>query len=82
GDTELEDGGNGGGGESDDGESDDGDDVACGVCGCSTSKEDDPIVLCDGPGNCKTSVHADCYGIAEVPEGPWLCDPCRSNRET
>ncbi|CAM9607098.1 unnamed protein product [Ectocarpus sp. 12 AP-2014] len=88
GDTELEDGGNGGGGggggggESDDGESDDGDDVACGVCGCSTSKEDDPIVLCDGPGNCKTAVHADCYGIAEVPEGPWLCDPCRSSRET
>lgn len=56
--------------------SSDDDDVACGVCGSATSKEDDPIILCDGPKHCGTAVHADCYGVAEVPEGPWLCDPC------
>ncbi|CAN0017137.1 unnamed protein product, partial [Hapterophycus canaliculatus] len=66
----------------DDGDGDDGDDVACGVCGCSTSKEDDPIILCDGPSHCGTAVHGDCYGVSEIPEGPWLCDHCRAHRGT
>lgn len=56
------------------------DDVCCGVCGSATSKEDDPIVLCDGE-NCTTAVHADCYGVMEVPEGPWLCEPCACSQQ-
>lgn len=59
-----------------DGEMDE--DVCCDVCGSAASKEDDPIVLCDGEA-CTTAVHADCYGVAEVPEGPWLCEPCCSS---
>ncbi|CAM9183682.1 unnamed protein product [Sphacelaria rigidula] len=54
------------------------DDVFCGVCGDASPKEDDPILLCDGEG-CETAVHADCYGVTEIPEGPWLCEPCSSS---
>ena len=77
-------GSGGGGGGAGDGvlEDTDGDaDVACGVCGCETSKEDDPIILCDAE-RCGTAVHADCYGVAEVPEGAWLCDPCSDMHHT
>lgn len=57
--------------------------VSCGVCGSASSEDDDPIILCDGPSDCcSTAVHADCYGVAKVPEGPWLCDPCASVDET
>lgn len=56
------------------------DDIYCGVCGSASSKEDDPIILCDGEG-CRTAVHADCYGVGQVPEGSWLCEPCLSEPE-
>lgn len=71
--------GGGEGGASLEDEEDDG--VCCGVCGGATSMDDDPIILCDGE-RCNTAVHADCYGVVEVPGGPWLCDPCCSGQQS
>lgn len=34
------------------------------------------IVYCE---RCDVAVHQLCYGIAAVPEGDWLCDPCREH---
>lgn len=56
------------------------DDLVCGVCGSAASDEEDPIILCEGGQSCRTAVHADCYGVAEIPEGPWLCDPCSERK--
>lgn len=64
--------------DDEDGDDDDDDDVPCGVCGDRTSKDDDPIVLCDGKG-CRVAVHADCYGIERIPVGSWFCDPCAAS---
>jgi hypothetical protein len=36
------------------------------------------IVYCE---RCDVAVHQACYGIAAVPEGDWLCDPCREHEE-
>lgn len=58
----------------------DNDDLACGVCGSAASHDEDPIILCEGWQSCRTAVHADCYGVAEIPEGPWLCDPCSERK--
>ncbi len=33
------------------------------------------ILLCDGPG-CKVALHQHCCGVAEIPEGDWLCNGC------
>lgn len=78
--SRSSDGGSGGGdrGRLTQDENKDDDDVFCGVCGDANSKDDDPILLCDGEG-CQTAVHADCYGVTEIPEGPWLCEPCASS---
>lgn len=56
------------------------DDLACGVCGSVASDDEDPIILCESWQSCRTAVHADCYGVAEIPEGPWLCDPCSERK--
>jgi hypothetical protein len=46
----------------------------CAVCGDGESKENDAIVFCD---RCNVAVHQNCYGIGELPQGDWLCWPCR-----
>lgn len=34
------------------------------------------MLLCDGRG-CSVAVHQQCYGVAKVPKGKWLCDACK-----
>lgn len=52
-------------------------DVPCRICNDGSSDSNDLIVFCDG---CNVSVHQSCYGVGQIPDGPWLCDWCRSVR--
>lgn len=38
---------------------------------------ENPLVYCDGHG-CSVAVHQACYGIVQVPTGPWFCRKCES----
>ena len=51
------------------------DDTACCVCSDGNFEENNLIVFCDG---CNIAVHQLCYGITEVPDGPYLCSHCMS----
>lgn len=46
----------------------------CAVCGDGESKGNDQIVFCD---RCNVAVHQQCYGVGEIPQGDWLCWPCK-----
>lgn len=46
----------------------------CAVCGDGESKGADQIVFCD---RCNVAVHQNCYAVGEIPQGDWLCWPCR-----
>lgn len=37
-------------------------------------EEGNEMVFCD---LCNICVHQACYGITEIPEGEWLCRPCK-----
>lgn len=52
-----------------------GSEEVCDICRDETSTPEHPIVFCDGV-DCKVAVHQECYGIAELPSGPWKCDCC------
>ncbi|XP_060104372.1 protein AF-10 isoform X2 [Heteronotia binoei] len=50
-----------------------------GCCVCSDERgwTENPLVYCDGHG-CNVAVHQACYGIVQVPTGPWFCRKCES----
>ncbi|XP_074658988.1 uncharacterized protein LOC141911828 [Tubulanus polymorphus] len=50
-----------------------------GCCVCSDERgwTENPLVYCDGQG-CNVAVHQACYGIVQVPTGPWFCRKCES----
>ncbi|XP_075536464.1 coiled coil domain containing protein Alhambra isoform X8 [Dermacentor variabilis] len=50
-----------------------------GCCVCSDERgwAENPLVYCDGQG-CTVAVHQACYGIVQVPTGPWFCRKCES----
>ena len=53
------------------------DEVPCEICGECDTSNCNVIVLCD---DCDLAVHQECYGIAHIPEGPWLCRPCSEKK--
>ncbi|KAK4146792.1 origin recognition complex subunit 4 C-terminus-domain-containing protein [Dichotomopilus funicola] len=71
-----------GGEEDEDGdeeEEDEEDEEVCAICSKPDSKPPNEIVFCD---NCDTPVHQQCYGLAEVPEGDWICRSCSQEDAT
>ncbi|AEO66852.1 uncharacterized protein THITE_2115326 [Thermothielavioides terrestris NRRL 8126] len=49
------------------------DDEVCAICSKPDSAPPNEIVFCD---NCDMAVHQECYGLAEIPEGDWICRNC------
>ncbi|GAB0136833.1 hypothetical protein EsDP_00005121 [Epichloe bromicola] len=49
------------------------DGIACEMCSKPDSQAPNEIILCD---NCDFAVHQQCYDVAEIPEGEWLCKSC------
>lgn len=49
------------------------DGIVCEICSKPDSKAPNEIILCD---NCDFAVHQQCYDIAEIPQGDWLCKTC------
>ena len=48
--------------------------AVCVICGSGESDEKNPIVFCE---RCEIPVHQKCYSISAIPEGDWLCWPCK-----
>jgi len=48
-------------------------DARCVVCGFGDSDEPNEVLFCE---RCELAVHQRCYGVSQVPDGDWLCDPC------
>lgn len=47
------------------------------MCSDERGWAENPLVYCDGHG-CNVAVHQACYGIVQVPTGPWFCRKCES----
>jgi rubredoxin len=56
--------------------------VVCAICQTGNSPEEDPIILCDGPGNgvrCDLAVHTSCYSASvdlDDDGKEWRCELC------
>lgn len=50
------------------------DEALCAICAEGHSEAPNQIVFCE---RCDIAVHQKCYGISRVPDGEWLCWPCR-----
>ncbi|XP_037089810.1 protein AF-17-like [Pollicipes pollicipes] len=53
----------------------------CCVCSDESGWDENPLVYCDGE-DCDVAVHQACYGIINVPLGPWFCRKCESQERT
>ncbi|AEO55270.1 hypothetical protein MYCTH_2298927 [Thermothelomyces thermophilus ATCC 42464] len=60
-------------------EEEDDDDEVCAICSKPDSEPPNEIVFCD---NCDMPVHQECYGLAEIPEGDWICRNCSQDDAT
>ena len=49
-------------------------DILCAVCGHGNSEKPNEIIFCE---MCDLAVHQKCYGVSAIPEGDWLCWPCK-----
>lgn len=52
------------------------DSVFCEVCKDIYSEPDNEMIFCD---SCNICVHQSCFGISTIPQGDWLCSPCKAN---
>ena len=52
----------------------------CCVCADDTGYMDNVLVYCDGE-ECQVAVHQGCYGITNVPDGPWFCRRCEHKHQ-
>ncbi|XP_074604888.1 protein Jade-1-like isoform X2 [Brevipalpus obovatus] len=50
------------------------DHVLCDVCRSPDAEDGNEMVFCD---SCNICVHQACYGITHIPDGEWLCSPCK-----
>ena len=53
----------------------------CAVCLSVESFDNDPIIFCDGE-VCNNAVHQSCYGLKQVPENEFYCEPCELRLNT
>lgn len=51
------------------------------MCSDERGWAENPLVYCDGQG-CNVAVHQACYGIVQVPTGPWFCRKCESQERS
>ncbi|CAF1423705.1 unnamed protein product [Rotaria magnacalcarata] len=52
---------------------DDDDKIVCDICLLPDADDGNEMVFCE---RCHCCVHQNCYGIAVIPTGTWLCKPC------
>ena len=50
------------------------DHIVCDICRSPDAEDGNEMVFCD---TCNICVHQACYGISVIPDGEWLCKPCK-----